>query len=678
MPNFSRPLSRAIAVALLCPSFFLYANASDETEPSARNRAKALDEIVVQASPLGESADQSLQPVAVLTGQELSDQNGAQIGQVIEQIPGVQASFFGAGVSRPIIRGLEGARVQVLSSGISSLDASTISPDHAVSIEPFLADQIEVLKGPATLLYGSGAIAGVVNIADGRLPETALLGFSGRAELSGDSVADQRLAAVRLDYGAEVASGSWLLHVDGVDRDQDNYEIPDSSEPQAGTSLENQNGALSLSYFNESLEFGLALSKYNSLYGIPEAEEEEAELAQLAKAGEEEGVRIDLNQERIDTRIALLNPDGFFEKFELRAGDNDYQHVEIEGGEFGTLFDVQSQEVRVEGLHKPLIAEGKGAIGLTYAKRDFAAIGEEAFVPFSKSDTTGLFSVQHIESGAWHSDVGVRFERVRLRPEALGSRTDNLSSLAFATAWEFSESMRVSLNLDRAQRAPVAEELFSEGAHIATQSYERGDPSLRKETAKNVELGLHYHSDSAHLSFSAFENRFDDFIYQADTDEQIEGLPLRLWAQADARFRGLEAQAIWSIFNDERGHLRAGLQFDRVDARLDSGERLPRIAPERVGAHLQWQSGNWHARLAALRYQRQDRVGPFETPTDGFTRVDFDLSRGFSLSQDRVLSEVFLRLRNGTDQLARVHTSFLKDLAPLPGRNIAVGLRFYW
>lgn len=670
------PLTRAIALALICPTFF----ASAEAEHTQK-RTKTLDEIVVQASPLGESADQSLQPVAVLSGKELSDQSNAQIGQVVEQIPGVQASFFGAGVSRPIIRGLEGARVQVLSSGLSSLDASTISPDHAVSIEPFLADQIEVLKGPATLLYGSGAIAGVVNIADGRLPEQASVGPTGRAEFSGDTVADQRLGALRLDYGVEAGAGSWMLHVDAVERDQNDYEIPDSTARQAGTSLENQNAAVSVSYFGPTLEFGLAISKYDSLYGIPEAEVEQEQDQFGAKLGAksgEEGVRIDLDQHRLDARFAIQRPDQFFEKFELRASDNDYQHVEIEGGEFGTLFDVQSQELRIESVHKPMIAQGKGAIGLTYAARDFAAIGEEAFVPFSKSNNLGLFAVQHIESGPWHSDFGIRFERVRLRPERLSQRTDHLSSVSLATAWEFSEATRLTLNLDRAERAPVAEELLSEGAHIATQSFERGNDQLREETANNVELGLHYHSDRTHLSISAYQNRFDDFIYQADTTETIEGLPLRIWSQADARFRGFEAQAVWSVFNGDNGHLRAGLQLDRVSARLDGGERLPRIAPARVGAHLQWELGDWHTRLSALRYQKQNDVGPFETITDGFTRVDFDVSRGFSLSNDRVLSEVFLKVRNSTDQLARSHTSFLKDLAPLPGRNIALGLRFYW
>ena len=239
-----RKCALAVAVASVCQPALADTNA----DGTAKAGAKELDAIVVTASPLGERADQTAQPVAVVSGKRLTDLAGAQAGGAVEHLPGVQASFFGAGVSRPIIRGLEGSRVQVLSGGIASMDASSFSPDHAVAIEPFLADQIEVLKGPATLLYGPGAIGGIVNIADGRLPEQASIGASGRAELGGDTGAKQKLGAVRLDLGTEVASGTWMLHADAVYRDQDNYEVPNQDEPLAGTSLESRNGALSASY----------------------------------------------------------------------------------------------------------------------------------------------------------------------------------------------------------------------------------------------------------------------------------------------------------------------------------------------------------------------------------------------------------------------------------------------
>jgi iron complex outermembrane recepter protein len=677
-------ISIAISLAL---SFSVRASDVD----IGRNEAKKLDAIVVTASPLGERADQTAQPVAVVSGKRLTDLAGAQAGGAVEHLPGVQGSFFGAGVSRPIIRGLEGSRVQVLSSGISSMDASTFSPDHAVSIEPFLADQIEVLKGPATLLYGPGAIGGVVNIADGRLPESATLGLTGRAELAGDGGSNQKLGAVRFDSGSEVASGSWMLHADGVYRNQDNYDVPGQNQPLAGTSLRSRNGAVSASYFADAARFGLSLSRYTALYGIPEAPNPLLAgisplnpAAGLSSATDDLGVQIDLQQNRIDLNAAVFEPINGIEQIELRFGNNDYQHTEVEGGEAGTLFDVQSNLLRIEAVHAPWIAQGKGAFGLTFDSTDFKAIGVEAFVPFSKSKTIGLFALQHIESDAWHTDVGLRFDRATTNAVGESKRDDNLISFSLLGAYAFSDRdagdyWELSGNFDRAQRAPVAEERFSNGAHIATQSFEIGDANLRKETANNFEIGVHYHGTGAHASLSAYQNRYDNFIFQRSVDAEMDDFPVRLWAQGDARFSGFEAQAAWTLQQSaEIGKIEASLQFDTVNATLNSGGNLPRIAPQRFGGNLNWDRGAWHANLGVMRYAKQRDVAPLETATEGYTRVDFDATRSFASRDESLITEVYLRVRNATDQLARAHTSFLKEFAPLPGRNIGFGLRLYW
>jgi iron complex outermembrane recepter protein len=666
------PIAIAISIALFG---FTPLRAAEATQ--AKKEAKRLDEIIVTASPLGERADQTAQPVAVVSGQRLSDLAGAQAGTAVEHIPGVQTSFFGAGVARPIIRGLEGSRVQVLSSGISSMDASSFSPDHAVAIEPFLADQIEVLKGPATLIYGSGAIGGVVNVADGRLPEKAGSGFSGRAEVGGDTVANQKLGAVRIDSGTETENGSWLLHADGVYRNQDDFEVPDQDERLEGTSLRSRNGAISATYFGEAGRFGLALSRFTSLYGIPEAEEED-------KGGEGLGVRIDLKQNRVDLSTAVFDPTSSISQIELRFGRNDYQHVELEGDETGTLFDVESNSLRLEAVHAPIFAEGKGALGLTYDNTDFKAIGEEAFVPFTKSKNTGLFSLQHIESGAWHTDVGLRFDRATVDAVGNPSRSDNLTSFSLQGAYALSDReernyWELKAGFDRAQRAPVAEELYSDGAHIATQAYEIGDDDLRKETAHNFELGAHFHGENAHLSLSVYRNQFNDFIYQRAIDEERDDLPVLLWTQGDATFTGFEAQGTMTLMQTaELGKLEGTLQLDQVKASLDSGADLPRIAPRRFGANFNWDRGAWHANLSVMRYAKQNDTAPLETPTPGYTRVDFDATRSFANHDESLVTEVFFRVRNATDQLARSHTSFLKEFAPLPGRNVGFGVRLYW
>ena len=677
--NF-RKCALAIAVASACQLAFADTNA----DGAGKAGAKELDAIVVTASPLGEQADQTAQPVAVVSGKRLTDLAGAQAGGAVEHLPGVQASFFGAGVSRPIIRGLEGSRVQVLSGGIASMDASSFSPDHAVSIEPFLADQIEVLKGPATLLYGPGAIGGIVNIADGRLPEQATIGASGRAELGGDTGANQKLGAVRLDLGTEVASGTWMLHADGVYRDQGNYEVPNQDESLAGTALESRNGALSASYIGDKARFGISLNRYTSLYGIPEFEADATTLNSPQAKADAAGVKIDLTQNRVDLSAAVFDPTDAIEQIELRFGNNDYQHVELEGGETGTLFDVQSNLLRIEAVHTPLIAEGKGAFGLTLDSTDFKAIGEEAFVPFTKSQGLGLFGVEHIEFGAWHTDLGLRFDRATVDAVGKAKREDDLIGFSASGAYALSDRdadnyWEISANFDRAQRAPVAEELFSDGAHIATQSYEIGDESLSKETANNFEIGLHFHGENAHASVSAYSNRFDDFIYQRTSGADIDGLPVRIWSQGDARFNGFEAQATLTLHQSaDFGQLDSTLQMDSVNASLDSGGNLPRIAPQRFGGNLNWDRGAWHANLSVMRYAKQDDVAAFETPTAGYTRVDFDATRSFANADESLLTEVYFRVRNATDQVAFAHTSFLKQFAPLPGRNIGFGVRLYW
>jgi iron complex outermembrane recepter protein len=674
--NKTSALSAAIAIALFTP-FFSFAD--DKSE------AKALDAIIVTASPLGERADQTVQPVAVVSGKRLSDLAGAQAGGAVEHLPGVQGSFFGAGVSRPIIRGLEGSRVQVLSSGIASMDASTFSPDHAVSIEPFLADQIEVLKGPATLIYGPGAIGGVVNIADGRLPEAARLGVSGRADLGADTGADQRLGAVRLDAGVETGAGSWLLHADGVYRNQDDYDVPNQDAPLSSTSLRSRNGAVSASYFGDAGRAGVALSRYTALYGIPEAA---ADAVQAKSSDAAEGVRIDLKQNRIDVNAALFVPVSGIEQIELRFGNNDYQHVEIEGGAAGTLFDVQSNLLRLEAVHAPLSDSNKGAFGLTHDSTDFKAIGEEAFVPFSKSKVLGLFGLEHFEYGAWHTDVGLRFDRASTSTVGKPKRSDTLSSFSLLGAYALSDReaggyWELSAGFDRAQRAPVAEELYSDGAHIATQSFEIGDDTLRKETANNIELGLHFHGDESHFALNAYQNRFNDFIYQRAIDQEMDDLPVRLWTQADARFTGFEAEASMTLHRSaDYGVLEGALQFDTVNARLnqstEGSNRLPRIAPQRFGANVNWDRGAWHANVSVMRYAKQSDVAPLEQATAGYTRVDFDATRSFANSDESLTAEIYLRVRNATNQLARAHTSFLKEFAPLPGRNVGFGVRLYW
>lgn len=673
------PRQRLLAVAIAT----LLAQGAHAAGPAD---ARRLETLTVTADPLARPGEELLQPAEVLVGTALDDERANTLGDTIDRLPGVQSSYFGPGVGRPIVRGLDGPRVQVLGDGISSLDVSTTSVDHAVSIDPFLADQIEVLKGPATLLYGSGAIGGVVNVRDGRIPDRPVEGVAGRIELRADSVNDGRSGAGRVDAG----NGAFAVHADWSDRSGDPYEGPDGVEIE-NTQSETRSRAVGFALTGERGHAGIAFSAYDNIYGIPPEEEEAGdEVARLDKTkpfvgrpkGGEGKVELDLDQRRIDFDGSLRQPFAGWERIDLRIGRNDYEHTEFileeeaedkAGREVGTRFFNDAVEGRIEAVHDPLGA-WRGAVGVQASRRDFEALGDEAFVPPSVTRDTGLFIVERAEFAPFAVELGARYDRQTVEPEDAERARHDALSISAAGRWDFSDAWHATLNLDRAQRAPQAEELFSDGPHEATASYEIGDASLSEETANQVEIGLHWHRDGVEARVSAYWNRFDDFIFLADTDEVEDDLPVRLWTQADARFHGFEAQLKGTLADTAWGRFDGGVFADAVRGRLREGGNLPRIAPARVGASLDWSHGAWRAGVDVVRTAEQDRTAAFEDATDSHTLVDARIAWTPSAGD----WELFLEGRNLGDEEARVHTSLIKDRAPLPGRNVAFGVRAWF
>ena len=688
--------------------------------------------VEVRATPLADTAENLTMPVEILAGSRLDEARAGTLGETVARLPGVQSSNFGPGVGRPIIRGLDGARVQVLSDGLGSGDVSTLSVDHAVSIEPFLADQIEVLKGPATLLYGSGAIGGAVNVVDGRIPERLPeQPFEGRAELRGASGNDERTGMVRLDGRA----GRLAFHVDALHRDAGDYAIPGYAESaalmaehgeepdpdQAGrlpnSAVRTDSAAFGLSWIGDRGFVGGALSLFNTAYGIPaghghddgDGEHADDHDDHDEAHGDEDadgGVRIVMDQRRSELRGGL-DAVGPFETLRVKLADTDYTHTEFEGEDVGTVFHNRHQEARAELVHRPL-AGWKGAFGLQASRRDFDAVGDEAFVPASRSRDTGLFWIGKRQSGAWQIDLGLRHDDNRIDVDNLAidapDRRFRTTSASAGLGWTVSDALHLGLGLDRAQRAPGAEELYSRGLHVATGSFEIGDPSLNVETANRIEVGLHLHHGPFEAQLAAWQVRYDDFIYLAGTDAEVDGAQLRVWRQGDARFHGMEAKLAWDIAENASGlwsleafadTVRARLadaagsqatlalavahgdHVDEVQAQVATGGHLPRIAPARVGTSLRWERDAWRASLGAVRHARQDRVAAYESATPGYTLVDANLTWHRDGAHGRAW-ELFVDGRNLTNREARPHTSFLKDQVPLPGRSIAFGVRAFF
>lgn len=655
--SFMRLSSLSVAIALGSHAFAEPAKRDD------RHDAKQLDEIQVTASPLRGTSEQLSDPVSVLAGEALDDVKGATLGDTVNSVPGVQSSNFGSGVGRPIIRGLDGPRVAVLSGGLATQDVSTVSQDHAPTVEPFLADQIEVLKGPATLLYGSGAIGGVVNVVDGRIAETAGEAFSGRLETRYDSVSNGRTSMLRVDGGSE----RFALHADAVYRRNDNYDLPDRGE-QLNSFLETDVASLGGSWLGDFAFVGISVSRYEHAYGNP-GEPGDAVLG-------EPSVFLDIEQDRLELKGGMHAPFAGASELRFSAAHTDYQHIEFAGEEIGTQFLKGADEARIELTHEAL-AGWIGAVGLQVSDGEFAAVGEEAFVPSTQTRAAGVFIVEQRQWDQLQIDLGARVDDVSSDPDGLAKRSFNPYSLSAGAIWHFAEAWDWVGNLDHAERAPAEEELFANGPHIATRSFEIGDPTLGKEAANQLELGLHFHGDSMEAKFSTYYNRFNDFIFLVDTGEAFgegdETLPIRQWVQSDARFRGLEGEVVFQL--SEHWKLRAF--GDTVRATLsDGGGDVPRIPPARAGAELRWANAGWRAALGAVGYGEQDNLALNETATDGYTLVNANAA--YHWDNENLGWEVFVDARNLTDQEARVHTSFLKDVVVLPGRGISLGLRAFF
>lgn len=623
-----------------------------------------LDGVKVVSSPLHRSAEEMTHPAEMLSGSRLDAAKAATLGETVGRLTGVQSSFFGAGVGRPVVRGLDGPRVAVLSGGLGTQDVSTVSQDHGTSVEPFLADRIEVLKGPATLLYGSGAIGGVVNVMDGRIAESALdETVAGRAELRYDSVSHGRTAMGRVD--ASGANGALVLHADALHRDQDDYDTP--LGVQRNSDVHTGTAALGASWVTDTGFAGVAASRYENRYGNP------GEPGDAATG--EPAVQLDMKQDRFEAKAGLDRAFGPFGGLRARIAHTGYEHVELEGTEVGTRFLNDATEARVELTHRAFGA-WEGAFGLQGVERDFRAVGEEAFIPHTRTRATGVFVTEQARWDALQLDLGARIDHVRSATDTGASERFAPLSLSAGALWKASDAWRVTLNVDRAERAPGEEELFANGAHVATDSFEIGRPDLREERALQTELGMHYHGGRIEAKAAIYRTAFDGFIYLADTGALEDGLPVRQWTQADARFNGMEGEITAKLVDRDSGTLALRVFGDRVRARLDDGANLPRIAPARVGANLDWTADGWRASLGATRYARQDDVAPGETPTAGYTLVDAHFA--WHIDRGENAMELFVDGSNLTDAEARVHTSFLKDRVVLPGRGLAAGIRMFF
>jgi iron complex outermembrane receptor protein len=651
-------------------------------------------------------------PVDVLAGEDLAFRRQSTLGETLAQQPGVTSTSYGQGSSRPVIRGLGEDRIRILENGLDTGDVSSIGPDHAVSMDPLAAEQVEVVRGPATVLWGANAIGGVVNVLDGRVPDRpATAPVTGIVELEAGSNADKLSGALKLDGG----SGRWAWHLDLYGRDQDDYSSParrpveDSEHEHEGESHEGEHeedheeayetgtventwteaagATVGASYVTDRGFIGVAVGGYDTRYGIPghhhsdEAEEHDHAVRLGVKQGdghdddEEEGVYSDLEQRRVDLHSQLDAPFAGFSALRFSAGWRDYTHQEIEGDELGTQFNNRWTEARLD-LVNQRFRGFEGTLGLHYVNRDFEAFGEEAFVAPTDTTRLGAYIFQETKPDPVGFAFGLRFDSqdtATVDPE-LPDRDFSTWTTSAGVVWRISEAWNLGVNLNRPERAPTAEELYSDGPHAATFAYEIGDPFLDPEVGNGAEATLRVDHGRFEAALSAFATRYDGFIYLADTGEEIDGFEVLQFTQDDARFTGFELHGHYELLHAARSHLHLGFSYDQVQAEFsDSGEPLPRIPPRRGRLALVYLSEKWDARLEGWWVDDQTRVAEHETPTPGYEMLT--ASVGYKIFAGGVVHELALRGRNLTDEAAYNHVSFLKFQAPLPGRDVSLVYR---
>jgi iron complex outermembrane receptor protein len=649
------------------------------------------EEIIVSASPLGKSASDNPRPISVLSGDDLLQQASATLGATLQGQVGVNAASFGPGVGTPVIRGQGANRVKVMQDNLDTLDAANASADHANSIEPLLADSIEILRGPQTLRFGNGAIGGVINVIDSRIPRALPpQSVQGALETRHTSVNDESASVLRLDGGA--GQVAWLL--DGLYRDSNNTDIPGSADVHgaadstdgyiANTDSQSRGGSLGGSWIGARGYLGLSVNHSESNYGIPpgahehgeeehedehgEHEEHEGEEHEDEHAGEPgaETVRIAMRQTRYDLKGELDDPLQGFSKARVRLGYVDYQHTELESGIPGTVFTSEALEGRVELLHQPL-AGWEGALGSQWLDRDFAAVGAEAFIPPATIRSLGLFAIEEKTFGRWLVELGARAETQSIDPETDRSADHNTVSVSAGGHYQLTDRQRLTASVGRAQRAPSVEELFSHGPHLASASVDVGNADLDPETSLNWELGYRFEGP-VNLEINAFYNDISDFIYKRNSGEEDHDaeLPIYVYTQEGAVFSGMEAELTIPL----AGVWELRLFGDTVRAELDRGGDVPRITPTRAGAELHYTAPSWEAALRTTRASRQNHPGELETATAGWTRVDAHLTW-----HPLANTTLFVNANNLLDEEIRNASSYLRDVAPEAGRSITLGIR---
>ncbi|MCV2353832.1 TonB-dependent receptor [Paucibacter sp. B2R-40] len=689
----------ALGASLLCLSMSTWAQQQDAVAASVSEpgQSEKLGKVVLTGNPL--RSQELAQPSNVLEGDALILRRGSTLGETLEGLPGLSSSYFGPNSNRPTIRGLDGDRVRMLSNSGASVDASSLSFDHAVPLDPLVIDRIEVLRGAAALLYGGNAIGGVVNTIDNRIPRQAQVGLSGASELRLGGAAAERNGAIVLEGGDK----RLVWHADASARRADDLRVPSftadgvTAQSVRNSASDSHGGALGASLLFANGYAGLSVDDSRNNYGVTVEPDVTVQMQRqrLSAAGEW----------RVDAQGSPQASGALLQRLTWSMGSTRYEHREVEGtGAVGTVFKSTGKDLRIELAHAPL-GSLQGVVGLQWEDSDFSALGAEALVPSTSTRNGAVFVLEQFSSGPLALSAGARLESVRVDSRGDEASTGEEARFGAATRHSFSphslslggsykllgeaggsksatsKGLNLTANLNSTERAPMFYELHANGVHVASGAFERGDAHLRTESALGLDLGLVWQGSQQMLRLNVFRTKFSRYIALDATGVQIEtdgqSLPEYAFKSVPALMQGFELEGRFDL-----PELLAGVQLS-LTAQLDgvrgenreTGEALPRLAPLRASLGLDAQQGLWSGRFELRMAARQDRVPALDSPTAGYGLVKLSLARQFRLAD--VDGLWYLKLDNLGNKLAYSASSVatIRDLSPLPGRSVHTGVQ---
>ncbi|WP_334007187.1 zinc piracy TonB-dependent receptor ZnuD [Acinetobacter colistiniresistens] len=666
---------------------------SVSTLAAETEQVSTLDTIRIKAHPL-EQTSKDFAVADTVVDQKHLQQGAVTIGDALSGEPGIYSNQFGAGSSRPVIRGQDGPRVKVLQNSSENIDVSTLSPDHAVTVDPALAKQVEVIRGPSTLLFGAGTVGGLVNVTDSKIPtQMPANGYEGNVGLRYNTGSDEKLATA----GVTVALGDQVaLRVEGLNREANDYIAPGyfhegEKERRVGnTFAKGETVNVGLSWIYDRGFTGISYSNRQDKYGLPghSHEYESCHLHGLSlHCGEhdhddgddhdhdhdhahEAGPWIDLKSERYDVRTELNDPFAGFKKLRAQASYTDYKHDEIEEGTIATRFKNKGYDGRLELVHNPL-GPWEGVIGTQYGQQKLELTGEEAFLAPNTTKKWSVFALEHAQFNDVHVEVAARADQQKIDID--DSLKKDFSGSAFSVSgaanWEFAPNYKLSLVTSHQERLPLAQELYANGGHFATNTYELGDDQLKKEKSNNVELGFHYDDNKFDYHVHVYHNWFDDYIY-AQTLDRYKDFRLVKYTQDQARFYGAEAEAGYQISS----MYKVGVFGDYVRGKIDN-ENAPRVPAGRLGTKVNADFGDGFSGSAEYYHVfQQDKIAAYETDTQSYNMVNLGVAYTGKYSNVGDY-RVFLNANNLLDDQVYQHASFLSTI-PQVGRNFTVGVNF--